>query len=104
MKQYYHSQASAIMLDDAKAKEHVENDIDDYEQDLQDMLQVCVFVSLFVCMYINHYSHSQAGAVMLDDAKAKEHVQNDIHDYEADLQEMLQVCAFVSSFVCMYMK
>ena len=52
MKQYYHSQAGAIMLDDVKAKEHVENDIDEYETDLQDMLQVCVFVSLFVCMYI----------------------------------------------------
>ncbi|XP_072036132.1 mitogen-activated protein kinase kinase kinase 4-like [Amphiura filiformis] len=40
MKQYYHSQANAIMLDDAKAKEHVENDIDEYETDLQEMLQV----------------------------------------------------------------
>ena len=40
MKEYYHSQTKYVMPDDAKAKEHVEDDIDEYETDLQEMLQV----------------------------------------------------------------
>ncbi|XP_038048070.1 mitogen-activated protein kinase kinase kinase 4-like isoform X1 [Patiria miniata] len=39
MKQYYQSMASAVMPDDTKAQEHAESDIEEYENDLQEMLR-----------------------------------------------------------------
>ncbi|XP_063954186.1 mitogen-activated protein kinase kinase kinase 4-like [Lytechinus pictus] len=40
VKQYYHDMVSAVTVGDVRAQEHVDNDIDDYENDLQEMLQV----------------------------------------------------------------
>ena len=40
MKQYYQSMTTAVMPDDPKAQEHAESDIEEFENDLQEMLRV----------------------------------------------------------------
>ncbi|XP_071800919.1 mitogen-activated protein kinase kinase kinase 4-like [Asterias amurensis] len=39
MKQYYQSMTTAVMPDDPKAQEHAESDIEEFENDLQEMLR-----------------------------------------------------------------
>ncbi|XP_071480035.1 mitogen-activated protein kinase kinase kinase 4-like [Diadema antillarum] len=57
---------------------------------IQQLIRECKEV-IGACTHVKQYYHDMVSAVTLGDSRAQEHVDNDIEEYESDLQEMLQV-------------